>query len=105
MDSGCAMGGAPRFFACLGWRALLLPLAFWLDMMRAIIKMTIIATIQNNTFPTLASVQNDVDHKTAASIRQQQKGETHQCPAQGDAPAPAPHVAAQQQYAEGKPGQ
>src|SRR5690606_40886573 len=64
-----------------------------------------ISTIQNSIFPTSASLQYDVKHKTAASVRQQQEGKAHQRPAQGNAPAPAACVAAYQQTAKYKPRQ
>src|SRR5690554_6583356 len=64
-----------------------------------------ISTIQNSIFPTSASLQYDVKHKTAASVRQQQEGKSHQRPAQGNAPAPAACVAAYQQTAKYKPRQ
>src|SRR3546814_20593104 len=62
-------------------------------------------TTQNSIFPTLNPMQNDVEYKAAARIGQQQEGETDQCPAQGNTPAPAAQLAADQQASEGKPGQ
>src|SRR5690606_21365368 len=73
--------------------------------MRAISRTAMMSMTQNKTFPTLASLQYDVEHKTAAAVGQQQESKAGQRPAQGNSPAPAAYVASRQQYAESEPRQ
>src|SRR5690606_5766683 len=89
------------FLTCLGSLPSGWLRSLWRAMMRAASKPPIMTMIQNNTFPTQASSENNVEHEAAAGIGQQHESKTHQRPAQGNAPAPAARVAAQQQPAKG----
>ncbi|KAG0769198.1 hypothetical protein G6F22_017399 [Rhizopus arrhizus] len=102
MDSGAAGAGWLR-------RALFCAPACFAAAMRAAMRATnstaMIRTTQNSNLPTSASMQNHFQHEPAAGVRQNQESKARQGPAQGYAAAPAPEVAAGQQYAERQPGQ